>query len=164
MSIPQQAELAKALGVSPAVVSRDKARGMPVHSIDAAKQWRLAHVRARIQARHPDAPTVATPPAAAAAAASSGGDDDGQYWQSRARREAAEANLAELKLAEQRGQLVRAADVRASYAKRAAGLREALLQIPSRLAAVMAAETDQAKCHDLLQDELHGVLASLTDA
>ena len=41
------------------------------------------------------------------------------------------------------------------------GLREALLQIPSRLSAVMAAETDQARCHDLLQREIHTVLAGV---
>lgn len=90
-----------------------------------------------------------------------GGGDD--YWASRARREQAEAELAELKLAEQRGELVRAADVRTAYAKLAAGLRESLLQVPARLAAVLAAETEQAKCHDTLQSELHNVLAQLTE-
>lgn len=92
------------------------------------------------------------------------GGSGGDYWESRARREAAEAELAELKLAEQRGDLVRAGDVRAAQAKLAAGLREALLQIPARLAAVLAAETDQARCHDHLQDELHQVLAQVAAA
>ena len=47
---------------------------------------------------------------------------------------------------------------------RAAGLREALLQIPSRLAAVVAAEPSQARCHELIEAELHQVLAQLTEA
>jgi phage terminase Nu1 subunit (DNA packaging protein) len=80
----------------------------------------------------------------------------------RARRELAEAKLAEHKLAELRGELVRAAEVKAAWAKKATGLRSALLQIPARLAAVVAAETDQAKCHDLLQGELHQVLAQIS--
>ena len=89
-------------------------------------------------------------------------DSSGGYWASKARREAAEADLAELKLAEQRGELVRAADVRAAHARRLAGLREALLQIPARLAAVLAAEVSQAACHDKLQAEIHAVLASVS--
>lgn len=89
---------------------------------------------------------------------------DGDYWANRARREKAEADTAELKLAELRGELVRVAHVRAAQARRIAALREGLLQIPARLAAVMAAESDQAKCHDLLQAELHGVLAQVTGA
>jgi hypothetical protein len=58
---------------------------------------------------------------------------------------------------------VRAADVRAAHAKRLAGLREALLQIPARLAAVLAAETAQAVCHDKLQAEIHGVLSMVSE-
>jgi len=85
------------------------------------------------------------------------------YYVVKARRECAEADLAELKLAELRGELVRVADVRAAYAKRAAGLREAILQLPARLSAQLAAESDQAKCHDLLQADLHGILAQLVE-
>lgn len=90
-------------------------------------------------------------------------DSSGDYWTHKARREAAEAELAELKLAEQRGDLVRAADIRAAHGKRLAGLREALLQIPARLAAVLAAETEQARCHDALQAEINAVLSSVSE-
>ncbi len=109
-------------------------------------------------------PRAGSQPAEAAAPTAperDGDDGAGDYWKSKARREKAEAELAELKLAEQQGQLVRAEAVRAAHAKRLAGLREALLQVPARLAAVLAAETDQAKCHDAMQRELHAVLASV---
>jgi phage terminase Nu1 subunit (DNA packaging protein) len=159
---PLQSEIAAALGVTPAVVTRLKARGMPVHDIEAARVWRMQHVRARVTAP-PPAGAPAVPPAAAPTGARDSDGDDG-YWHSRSRREAAEAELAELKLAEQRGDLVRAADVRAAYAKRAAGLREALLQIPARLASVLAAETDHARVHDTLQAELHAVLSQMVQA
>ena len=44
---PTQTAIAKALGVDPAIVSRDKRRGMPVHSIEAALEWRDANLRVR---------------------------------------------------------------------------------------------------------------------
>ncbi len=90
-------------------------------------------------------------------------EDNDAYWAVKARREKAEADMAELKLAEQRGELVRVSAVRSAYATRAAALRESILQIPARLAAVLAAETDHARCHDLLQAELHQVLAQLQE-
>jgi hypothetical protein len=151
----QQLELAQALGIHPSVVTRDKARGMPVDSLQAAQDWRRLNVRPRIKMGDgpPSAPSAPPPPAA------EGGEGD--YWQSRSRREKAEADMAELKLAEQLGQLVRADAVRSAWAKRTAGMREALLQIPSRLSAVLAAESSQARCHDALQQELHAVLQQL---
>jgi hypothetical protein len=45
---PTQAVLADALGIDPAMVSRHKRQGMPVHSIEAAIEWRKAHVRVRV--------------------------------------------------------------------------------------------------------------------
>jgi hypothetical protein len=85
------------------------------------------------------------------------------YQASRARREAAEADLAELKLKELEGQLMRTADARNEWAKRCAGLREGLLQLPARLAAVLAAEPDQAKVHDVLRLEIHAALSALVE-
>ena len=89
-------------------------------------------------------------------------DTDSGYWKSRARRERAEAELAELKLRELQGQLVRADDWAAALAKRAAAFREGLLQIPARLSAQLAAEADQARVHTLLEDELRHVMEQLT--
>jgi hypothetical protein len=112
-------------------------------------------------------PRAGSEPAAAplTAAPDREGEDDGNgYWASKARRESAEADLAELKLAEQRGQLVRADEVRAALSRRAAAFREGLLQIPSRLSAVLAAEVDQARVHALLDAELRTVVAHLVEA
>jgi hypothetical protein len=163
MALTQQ-QLAAALGVDASWVTRYKAKGLPTHSVEAAQAWRRDNVRPRVKpgvsaggGRVPDPPQ--SPPADEGS-----GDEQGGYWKSRARREQAEAELAELKLSEQRGELVRAADVRSAYAKKAAALREALLQIPARLAAVLAAETEHSKCHDMLQLELHQVLAQVTEA
>ena len=92
------------------------------------------------------------------------GDEPTSYHVAKTLREAAEARIAQLKLAELKGQLVRADDVRAVTAKRMSALRESLLQIPARLAAVLAAEPSPARCHDVLQAELHSVLQQITEA
>ena len=146
-------DIADALGVKPPQATRYAQRGMPTHDIEAARQWKRDNIRERITppARPPEGATAAGPPQMADA-------DPNDYWTSRARREAAEARMAELKLAEQAGELVRTADVRAAMDKRLVGLREAILQIPSRLAAIVAAESDQQRCHRLIEQEMHALL------
>lgn len=47
MKRPSQAALAAALAINPALVTRYKRRGMPVHSIEAAQQWRDENLRVR---------------------------------------------------------------------------------------------------------------------
>jgi hypothetical protein len=59
MTAPTQQDLARALGVHASVITRDKARGMPVHSIEAARSWRAKNRRPRMKMR-------ATPAAEAA--------------------------------------------------------------------------------------------------
>lgn len=54
---PSQADLAAALGIDPAMVTRYKGRGMPLHSIEAAQAWRDANVRVRLT-READASTT----------------------------------------------------------------------------------------------------------
>lgn len=150
-----RAAIADGLGCDPALVTRYRRRGMPMDSVDAALAWKRMHVRPRIGGDQAGGSAPHGPPTPPA----NDEPDSGGYWASRARREQAEADLAELKLAEQRGELVRTADVRASHARRLASLRESLLQIPPRLAAVLAAEADQAKVHDALAAEIHAALA-----
>lgn len=45
---PSQTAIAAALGIDPAMVSRYKTKGMPLHSIEAAQAWRAANVRVRV--------------------------------------------------------------------------------------------------------------------
>ena len=109
-------------------------------------------------------PAVTTTPILATAPPANA--DDGaatSYHVAKTLREVAEARLAQLKLGEMRGDLVRVDHVRASLARRAAAFREGLLQIPSRLSAVLAAEVDQARIHTLLDGELRTVMLQLTD-
>lgn len=121
-------------------------------------QWK-ANSRARVSATaSPDQPsllqTSAQPNPDETPAA------DG-YTVSRNRREAADAEMAELKLAEQQGLLIRVDAVKQALAAAFTSTRDNLLQIPSRLAAVLAAESDSAKIHELLQAELHRALEGM---
>jgi hypothetical protein len=128
---------------------------------DVATMLYKRRTRARANERRSG---VAQTPPAGDDSVDSGSDDGDNYWTSRARREQAEAELAELKLAEQRGLLVRAADVRAALAKNIASLREGFLQLPSRLVPLLVVESDPAKLDGLLRQEIHAVLAQLTEA
>ena len=152
---PSQAELAAALGLTPGRITGLKKQGMPIFSVEAARAWRAQHI-APVPGNKPAAPTGApaaepaktTPPAG--------------YVQSRARREAAAASMAEMREAETRGELIQVAAVKAVWAARLTSTRDALLQIPSRLAPVLAAENDLTRVTQLLEDEIRQALAELS--
>ena len=93
-----------------------------------------------------------------------GHDDDEAmtYDVARRRREAAEARIAEMKQAEMEGVLIRVDSVRSSMATTISGARDALLQIPSRLAPVLAAEPDLLKVTAVMEDALRQALADLS--
>lgn len=157
-----QAAIGRALGLSPPAITKLKGQGMPVNTVEAAQAWRLA--RQNIAARKPlpfDSPLAAVVPMVHAPGERA---DDESHDQARARRERAEADLAELKLAELRGELVRATAVRAAIARQAAGLREALLQMPSRLVPILAADPDPGRMDMALRAEIVSALQQITGA
>lgn len=169
----RQAQLARDLGVSRQSINELVKRGVIVADGSGLIDVGLARI-ALADRLHPSAKTAAAinaapqppvPPPPAAAPDSSAGDDTAEhvtsYHVAKTLREIAEARLAELKLAEQRGELVRVAEVEASLAAKVAALREGFLQMPARLAPIMAAESDQARCHDILQAELRQVLEQM---
>lgn len=165
-----QAEYARRRGCTEGAVRRAVRDGRitlidgKVDPVAADAQWaRNTRVRAGSRPTDDAHLQVAGSPVGGFDSASSREDPDA-YYIVKARREKAEAEIAELKLAELRGDVVRASDVRAAWAKKTAALREATLQIPSRLAPVLSAESDQHRVHDLLQAELHAVLAQLAEA
>jgi phage terminase Nu1 subunit (DNA packaging protein) len=84
------------------------------------------------------------------------------YDEARRRRETAEAHIAEMKQAEMQATLIRVDAVRAAWASKITGARDALLQIPSRIAPVLAAETDLVRVTGLLEDELRRALSELS--
>jgi phage terminase Nu1 subunit (DNA packaging protein) len=159
MSLTQR-QLSVALEISESRVTRDKARGMPTDSIEAARAWRRDHVRARVKTGE----RAGRPGGDAPDAGESSGGAGVDYWQWRGRREQAEAELAELKLAEQRGEVMRADAARAAWARKAVAIREGFLQLPARVVPLLVAEPDPARMDQLLRGEIHAVLAQLTEA
>jgi hypothetical protein len=143
--MPSIAAIAEGLGIDRRLAARYAKRGMPLSSVKAAGEWKVKNVRPRV-----------TPGGAKAAAAAGG-----EYADARRRLAVAEAREHELRLLLLEGTLVRRDVMRAELARRLSGLREALLQLPSRLRSVLAAETDEGKVHNLLEDELHAVLAQV---
>lgn len=87
---------------------------------------------------------------------------DEDFQTARTRREIAEANLAEMREAELEGRLIRVEVIRAAWAKRVASTRDALLQIPSRLAPTVAAQSDVDQVARVLEEELRQALAELS--
>jgi phage terminase Nu1 subunit (DNA packaging protein) len=119
-------------------------------------QWQ-SNTRARVDSS--SAATTATAPAVIVA------NEVGSttsYEEARRRRETAEANLAEMKQAEMQGTLIRADAVRSAWATKITGARDALLQIPSRVAPVLAATSDLVEVTALLEAELRQALAELS--
>lgn len=86
------------------------------------------------------------------------------YMYNRNRREAAEAERAELSLAEDKGQLIRVDAVKAAVASVFSATRDALLQIPARLGPQLAAESDPAAAQTMLHAEIHQALQQLAGA
>ena len=137
-----RAKLAEALGVSLPRVTHMRQQGMPNSSIEDAKAW----VRDNVRPRTPGIGET--------------GSED--FQAARTRRETAEASLAQLKLQEQEGELIRLDAVRNAWATRLTAVRDALLQIPARIAPVVAAESSIEGCAIAIDTELRRVLIDIT--
>lgn len=137
-----RAKLAEALGVSLPRVTHMRQQGMPNSSIEDAKAW----VRDNVRPRTPGIGET--------------GSED--FQAARTRRETAEASLAQLKLQEQEGELIRLDAVRNAWATRLTAVRDALLQIPARIAPVVAAESSIEGCAIAIDTELRRVMIDIT--
>lgn len=160
-----QAAIGRALGLSPAAMTKLKKQGMPVDSVEAAQAWREA--RQNVAARKPAPPPVAASirrPDPAATFPPLGDALDEDRDAARTRREIAEANMAEMDEARLRRELIRVQAVQDQMALDYATTREGLLQIPSRMGPTLAAESDPATVQRLLHAEIHQVLQRLAGA
>lgn len=170
------AELARRLGVSRQAVSDLVRRGILTPDANgrideaAARAAILASVHPTsktVQAAQASAPAPIAPVAAAPAVAPAAPQPEAaatNYHVAKTMREAAEAHIARLKLAEMRGELIRTDAVRAVMSNIFATTREAVLQMPARLAPLLAAESDPAAVQNLLHAELHAALESLANS
>lgn len=162
----RQSELARALGLSKQAVSKLKGQGMPVDSVEAARAWRDENlsVAARKETREsvPVVPIAKSPDTRAFPPI--GDDDDGEdedFKAARTREKISEANMAEMNEAKMRREMINVAVVERQLATDYATTRDALLQIPARIAPLLASESDTAAIHTLLDAEIHQALGNL---
>lgn len=185
-----QAALARALDISAPMVTKLKKQGMPVESVEAARAWREKNLniaqRKDVMTR-PEGATATpsafepitvnglrvfgqNPPPAPPPAPDDFGDDqdDGgaleDFKAAKTRLTVAEANLKELAEAKERRELIRVEAVKRQLATEYSTLREALMQIPARMAPLLAAEGDAAAIQTMLEVEVHQALVKLAGA
>jgi len=101
------------------------------------------------------------PPGDAPEAAAQSGDPHG-YYAARASREQFQAKQAQLAYLESIGKLVSAEEVEKEAFDSARTLREQLLNVPDRVATVLAAEPDPVRVHEALTNEIKRVLHEFT--
>ncbi len=87
-----------------------------------------------------------------------------QYSKARAVREHYQARLAKLEYEEKVGKLVSKDEVQIAAFNRFRQFRDHLLNVPDRLAAMLAAEADAAKCYEILATEIRKALNEFADA
>jgi phage terminase Nu1 subunit (DNA packaging protein) len=142
-----QAAFAELVGVSEAAVSQLHTAGVLVEG-EPLRAWLLAYIdRLREQA--------------AGRLGLAGGPD---LVHERAGLARVQRQAAELRLDEQRGRLVNTEALRLALSRHLSHARETLLAVPARLAAVVSAESDQGRVHDLIAMEVHHALDVLASA
>ena len=85
------------------------------------------------------------------------------YVDARALREVVEVKRRELELEVRRGELVRKDDVEREAFRLYRRLRDAVFNIPPRLAAQLAAETDEHRIFELLEGEIRAVFTDFSE-
>ena len=153
---------AKRRGVSPAAVTKALKTGrikeLPDGTIDPDEADAMWEANSKT--------SVATPQTSAARPKTQAATDARQadYHEERALHEAAKRELAELRLAEERGELVRRASLRRAIFDAAREVRNRLLSIPARVAPLVAGESDIVACQKLIGDEIQEALEDLVPA
>lgn len=174
-------DMAAALGVSKSQVARDKLDGMPMDDVAAALDWREAHrdvsrsVEGRIDRSGSTNTTRAAVGALASTAGAAGADvpaagepdeadeiqatDTAAYRQARTEREQIRRDRERLELDQARGQLIDASEATRLAFTSFRALRDAVLNVPARLAPLCAAETDALRIEHLIEAELTAALS-----
>jgi len=161
-----KSEFAKLMGVSAAAVTKAITEKRITTVTDGVKE-KIDPAVAKIQwsqNTRARSPSVNASSAADASSSPGNGNNESGYWDSRTSREKAEAGIAQLKLEEMRRTLIPVAAVSAAFGNAFAALRESLMQLPSRMAAGLAAETDAQKIQNELSAAIHAALETLAKA
>jgi hypothetical protein len=123
------------------------------------------NTRKRANGQRPDLPANGAQPSGAAGTGGAGGPEAVAkipgYDSSRARREAAEATVAEIKLAEMAGLYLVKTDVDAVVFEVARALRDGLMNCARRIAADVAPLTTADECEAIIDREHRALLESM---
>jgi hypothetical protein len=87
-----------------------------------------------------------------------------QMLKSRIKTEIERGRLAELDRRQREGELVESREVEETAFSAARNLRDAIVNIPSRVSTLFAGESNPAKIHEILEEELRKALKDLVDA
>jgi len=109
------------------------------------------------------APLAADPEPPAAPPVTPANDQDARYLNARAHKQEFEAKQAELDYLKALGLVVATEDLQRVSSARYASVRDKLLNIPDRMATVLAAEREPARVHAALTGEIKRVLNELAD-
>jgi hypothetical protein len=175
--------MAEALGVAKSQVHRDAQAGMPMHSADAARAWRLdQHDMSRTVEGRIDRPATDAPPAAVSGLASAAGagdvgtspassdaeevlpGDTAEYRKARSERERTAADRAQLELDQLRGRLIDVTEAKRLAFTSFRLIRDAVLQTPARVAPLCAAQSEPLVVEQLIEAELVSVLSAIDPA
>ena len=157
-----QNAIGRALNLSSSGMVKLKKQGCPMDSVESVRAWRQK--RQNIAARKPEPEQDRPQVIRAIEVKPDGSEIDESQDEARTRREIAEANLAEMKESEQRGDLIRVDAVKTALAHAYSATRDALLQIPARLSPLLAADADPTSVQNSLHAEIHQALQHLAGA
>lgn len=138
--------------------------------IDYMQEFDFADAdRRRAAARSADRTPFATPIPGHEPSVNAQDDDEDEhdretfvFSENQAKREHYKAELARLEFEERIRQLTRVDLVEQEAFRIGRQVRDAIMNIPARLAGILAAENDQRRVHDLLEQELRQALEALT--
>lgn len=150
--------LARALGRHRNTVAEYRRAGCPA-DLPGAVAWLEA--RAAEKAKAPLEARIGELEAALAAAGDTTGVSEGE---ARRRKRLAEALLLELQLARERGEVVPASDMDVALIAITTATSARLRGVPAKVALELAAESNAAACHGILEREIHRALHDLADA
>jgi phage terminase Nu1 subunit (DNA packaging protein) len=172
-----QKELADALGISQAAVSKLARRGMPTDSVERASRWRRRHLqtgrmkgirRDTVPASPPAQPGAAAPPPTTPEDADlfdADEDEDEtrirQYREARDRREHYQAEMAQLAYEREIGKLVLASEAVQVVTAAALAIRTGLEALPAQLAPQLMNRTEH-EVEALLVQEIERLLDSMS--
>ena len=158
--------MAAALGVSKSQVARDSADGMPMHDAAAARAWRQQHrdVSRTVEGRIDRPPVPAAPPPTTSLPPAlpplpdededPAPTDTDEYRRARTAREKLRLQREQMDFDQARGLLIDASEAARMAYTTFRVLRDAVFNVPARVAPQCASETDPHRIEALLDAEL----------